>query len=134
MFSVIKLASDSLTEQYSPSLFNYFYETNNNGFIIVEIGHKIIGFIIGVKINSEMAKILMLSVSQQYRRKDIGSQLLKQFLRNIIRDKIKIIELEVRTDNNKAIKFYEKHGFEIVNRITEFYQNGEAAYTMRKLI
>lgn len=132
MFSVIKLASDTLTERYSPSLFNYFYETNNSGFIVAEVGHKIIGFIVGVKINSELVKILMLSVSKQYRRRNIGSLLLEQFLEQAKKDKINSIELEVRTDNNSAIKFYEKHGFDIINRITEFYQNGEAAYTMRK--
>ena len=45
MFSVIKLASETLPERYNPSLFNYFYETFSHGFIIAERAHKIIGFI-----------------------------------------------------------------------------------------
>lgn len=132
MFSVIKLASDTLTEQYSPSLFNYFYETNNKGFIVAEMGHKIIGFIVGVKVNSEMAKILMLSVSKNFRRRNIGSMLLQEFIKQTLKDRTKIIELEVRVDNKKAIKFYKKHGFKITTKIREFYQNGESAYTMLK--
>jgi ribosomal-protein-alanine acetyltransferase len=134
MFAVIKLASETLTEQYNPSLFNYFYENYPKGFIITEIRHKIIGFIIGIKLNNEIAKILMLSIAKPYRRKKIGSQLLNQFLKNIKSENITNIELEVRIDNKKAIQFYQKHGFEIVKKITHFYQDGKSAFTMKKII
>jgi len=132
MFAVIKLASDALPERYNSSLFNYFYETFPKGFIVAESAHKIIGFIIGVKINPETSKILMLSVSELHRKQNIGSALLTRFLEEILTENIKHIELEVRTDNKKAIKFYQKHGFKIIGKITEFYQNGENAYTMAK--
>ena len=132
MFSVIKLASDTLPEQYNPSLFNYFYEIFPQGFIIAEKSHKIIGFIIGVKTNPQTAKILMLSVSELNRKQKIGSELLIEFLDRINDKKTQEIQLEVRTDNRKAIKFYQKHGFEIIDEIKEFYQKGENAYTMRK--
>lgn len=134
MFSVIKIASDTLTERYNPSLFTYFYETFPKGFIVAEKDHKIIGFLIGVKIDSEKAKILMLSVSQLYRKQNIGSSLLNQFLKEIKKANINQISLEVRTDNEKAIKFYQKHGFRITEKLTEFYQNGEEAYTMKKYL
>jgi len=134
MFSVIKLASEILTENYSPSLFNYFYETFPQGFIVAEKHHKIIGFIVGVPIRSENARILMLSISESQRRQNIGSKLLEQFLKEATLQNIKNIELEVRTDNNKAIKFYQKHGFDITEKLSKFYQNGEDAYTMKKTI
>ena len=132
MFSVIKLASDTLTEHYSPSLFTYFYETFPQGFIIAEKAHKIIGFAIGVKTDSERAKILMLSVSELHRKQNIGSLLLNRFLEEISKKNIKHISLEVRTDNEKAIRFYQKHDFKISEKLTEFYQNGEEAYTMKR--
>ena len=132
MFSVIKLASITLTEQYNPSLFNYFYETFPEGFIIAEYGHKIIGFIIGVKINDLLSKILMLSISEQFQNKKVGSDLLKHFLKKISDEGVRFVELEVRIDNKKAINFYKKHGFKIINEINDFYQNGESAYTMKK--
>ena len=132
MFSVIKLSSDTLPERYNPSLFNYFYETFPQGFIVAEKAHKIIGFIIGVKTNPKKAKILMLSVSELHRKKNIGSLLLNRFLEEISKENIKHISLEVRTDNEKAIRFYQKHDFKISEKLTEFYQNGEEAYTMRR--
>jgi len=132
MFSVIKLASDTLTERYNPSIFNYFYETYPQGFIIAEIAHKIVGFIVTVKTKPDTAKILMLAVSKQHRRKKIGTMLLNELYKKILEENITAIELEVRTDNTTAIKFYEKHGFKIKNKLLHFYQNGEPAYVMRK--
>ena len=58
-FGVIKLSSQTLTEKYSPSLFAYFYETNPDGFIVASFYNKIIGFLIGVKINDQKTKILI---------------------------------------------------------------------------
>ena len=132
MFSVIKLASETLPERYNPSLFNYFYETFPKGFIVAEKIQKIIGFAIGVKTNIDTAKILMLSVSEKYRKQNIGSALLTHFIKDILAENITNVELEVRTDNKKAIKFYQKNGFTIVRKLAEFYQNGKDAYTMKR--
>jgi ribosomal-protein-alanine acetyltransferase len=131
IFSVIKLASQTLTEKYSPSLFSYFYETNPDGFIIANFNHKIIGFLIGVKINNQKTKILMLSVSPKYQKQKIGTKLLEEFIKRGQKENINTIELEVRTDNFKAIKFYEKHGFKKKIKIKEFYQDNKDAYTMQ---
>jgi ribosomal-protein-alanine acetyltransferase len=134
MFSVIKLSSESLTERYNPNLFNYFYETFPQGFWVCELNHKIIGFLVGVKLNNEIAKILMISVSSLYQKHGIGNQLLLNFLREIILQNIKKVELEVNIKNYKAIKFYKKNGFEIIDMIENFYENEDDAYIMRLIL
>ena len=73
-------------------------------------------------------------VSENYRKQNIGSKLLTRFIKEIEMEKVRNLELEVRTDNKKAIEFYKKHGFNIKHKIDEFYQNGESAYTMKKEI
>ena len=134
MFPVIKLASETLTERYNPSLFNYFYETFNQGFLVAEKHHKIVGFIVGVKTSLESARILMIAVSKKHRGQNIGSALLNHFLKEAIIQKIKHVELEVKINNNVAIEFYQKHGFIIMDKILKFYQSGEDAYTMRLIL
>ena len=134
MFPVIKLASETLTERYNPSLFNYFYEAFNQGFLVAEKHHKIVGFIVGIKTSLEGAKILMIAVSEKQRGQNIGSALLNHFLKEIIIQKIKHVELEVKSSNNVAIEFYRKHGFIIIDTIPKFYQSGEDAYTMRLIL
>ena len=91
MFSVIKIAYASLPEQYNPSVFNQFYETFPEGFLVADKHHKIIGFIIGIKIVEETAKILMLAISENDRRQGIGSALITQFLKEAILQNIKQI-------------------------------------------
>ena len=134
MFSVIKIAHASLPERYNPTVFNHFYETFSDGFLVAEQYHKIIGFIAGLKTVDGIAKILMLAISQKYRKQGIGSALLTKFLKEILLKNIKQVELEVRTNNTTATNFYKKHGFNITDTITGFYQNGEDAYIMRKRI
>jgi ribosomal-protein-alanine acetyltransferase len=134
MFSVIKLASETLTEQYNPSLFNYFYETFPEGFWIAEKLHKIIGFIVGGKTITDTARILMLAVSEKHRKIGVGSSLLKNFLREMSLQNIKHVELEVKKENKQALKFYQNHGFKVEEIIPRFYQNGGDAYLMKKII
>jgi len=134
MFSVIKLSSETLSEHYNPNLFNYFYETFPNGFWVCEINHKIIGYIVGVKLNNEIAKILMISVSNLYQNRSIGSKLLTTFLGEIILHNIKKVELEVKKTNLKAINFYKRFGFEIIEIIKEFYENKDDALIMRLVL
>jgi len=134
MFPVIKLGSETLPEQYNPSLFNYFYETFSQGFLVAEQFHKIVGFIVGVKTSTDIARILMLAVSEPQRRQGIGTLLLNQLLKELAIQNIKHIGLEVRTDNRPAINFYQKHGFEKREIISHFYQNGDDAYLMRRIV
>ena len=134
MFSVIKLSSENLSENYNPILFNYFYESYPNGFWVCELNHKIVGFIVGVKLNNETAKILMLSVSKIYQNKGIGGYLLKAFLNEIILENIKKVDLEVKKTNYRGIKFYKRYGFEIVEIVKEFYENRDDAYIMRLIL
>lgn len=131
IFPVIKIASDILTEQYNPSLFNFFYETFKRGFIVAEQNHKILGFIVGIKTENHTARILMLAVLEEYRRKKIGRKLLNKLIQEFINLSIKIVELEVKTENQKAIDFYIKNGFKIAETIPNFYQDGKDAHIMR---
>ncbi|MEF8878878.1 MAG: ribosomal protein S18-alanine N-acetyltransferase [Candidatus Thermoplasmatota archaeon] len=134
MFAVIRLSSQTLTEEYNPNIFNYFYETFPQGFLVAEQNHKIIGFIVGLKIDEKKAKILMLSVHPSFRRKRIGTMLLKRWIKEIKKTLVQKVDLEVRRNNKEAIKFYQKNGFNITNTIDQFYQNGEDGYTMEKNI
>ncbi len=41
-------------------------------------------------------------------------------------------ELEVRTSNKRALRFYQSRGFLLQETLQRFYQNGENAYSMHK--
>jgi [ribosomal protein S18]-alanine N-acetyltransferase len=132
IFPVIALAYDTLPERYNPSIFNQFYESFPEGFLIAKHDHTPIGFLIGIKTTPNTARILMLSVKNNNRKQGIGSALLKQFLLEMKNYQIKQVELEVRTTNQNALDFYTKQGFILQGKLRQFYQNGEDAYSMRK--
>ena len=134
IFAVIKLTHETLTERYSPNLFNYFYETFQQGFLVAEKDGKIIGFIIGIKTASDHVRILMLGVSTNHRKKKVGTNLIKRFFEIMYENKVRKIDLEVRINNDIAIQFYKKMGFDIGDVIPMFYQSGEDAYTMSKIL
>ena len=75
--------------------------------------HKIVGFLIGIKTHDEIAKILMLSVNENHRKQGIGFALLINFLQEMLLQNIRLVNLEVRTNNKIANTFYKKHGFDI---------------------
>jgi ribosomal-protein-alanine N-acetyltransferase len=134
IFPVIDLAYDTLPERYNPSIFNQFYESFPEGFLVALQNHALIGFLIGIKTTTDTARILMLSVNNNNRKQGIGSALLKQFISEMKNQHITKIDLEVRTTNQGAIEFYLKQGFNLQEKLLQFYQNGEDAYSMSKAL
>jgi ribosomal-protein-alanine N-acetyltransferase len=132
IFPVIALAFETLPERYNPSIFNQFYESFPEGFLVALHHNMIIGFFIGIKTTPNTARILMLAVKDTNRKQGIGSALLQQFLLEMKHQNITRVELEVRTSNQGALRFYQTQGFTLQGMLQHFYQNGENAYSMRK--
>lgn len=70
--------------------------------------------------------IYMFAVNEQFRNKGIATELIQHlFDKNII--------LEVRETNKPAIKFYEKNGFNQIQRKTKYYQTEDALVYYREV-
>jgi ribosomal protein S18 acetylase RimI-like enzyme len=128
---ITSLAYETLPERYTPGLFNQLYEIYPEGYLVAKIGPQIIGFLISIKTNDSQARILMLGVHKNHRRKKVASTLFQKYLISALTQNIKIIDLEVRTTNHGAIAFYQRFGFTIQEIIKGFYQNRVDAYSMR---
>ncbi len=128
IYSVVRIANQSLTERYIPQLFLDIHATWPRGFIVA-VSKDVIGFIAGIKQGVE-ARILMLAVDREYRRKGVGSALMNRFMGVCRSEGILSIKLEVRTQNTEAIEFYRKFGFLIVSYVPRYYSNGDDAYIM----
>lgn len=93
--------------------------------------YKYIGFvkernIVGycsVFITADEAYINNIAVLPKERQKGVGSALLSDILRFCKNMKCSFITLEVRESNSKAIKLYEKFGFEDVGTRKNYYNN-----------
>mgnify|MGYP004531854987 FL=1 len=93
---------------------------NNNEIIGYYIDNVLIGFIIYKRLY-DVTDLLYIVVDKIYRNKGIGSLLMEYLIKISER-----ILLEVRCDNNNAIKLYKKYNFKIINIRKKYYDNMDA--------
>jgi len=94
-------------------------------FIIAEINKKIVGYIFGTP-----GEIESIAVAKKWRRKKIGTALLKKLITSFKKRGVKKITLHVRESNLSAISFYLKNNFKIVKKVENYYPGGESALLM----
>ena len=130
LIPVFTIANNALSEEYTMDFFLYLWQIAPDGFLVAEKNGKIVGFIIGTMVSMDELRILMLAVDKDYRRRGIGSMLLRDLIMRY--PHARRVYLEVRCDNLEAIKFYKKHGFRIKEKIEDFYTDGSPAYLMER--
>jgi ribosomal-protein-alanine N-acetyltransferase len=79
--------------------------------------------ILGYVIFSQDGHIISIAVLPRHRRKGIGTQLLRRAMK--VRH-IRKVWAEVRTSNQGAQLFYLKMGFQITDRVPNYYGNEDA--------
>ena len=110
--------------------------TKAQGKILVydEAGQVSGALILSWRKSSSVARITSVAVRPEYRSRRIGAVLVSQ-AENLARARgLKKINLEVRLDNNKAIRFYESCGYTRVGLQPDYYGDGMAGISYRKLL
>jgi [ribosomal protein S18]-alanine N-acetyltransferase len=121
-------------DEYNPILFMTAYETFPDGFLVAEEDGTVIGFLSAVLISRFEVKILSIAVDKRCQNRGFASMLLKSLF-GLLRTKgILRVLLEVRLSNVQAQKLYLSLGFNLVKVIDAYYQDGEDAYLMEKLL
>ncbi|HOF65252.1 MAG TPA: tRNA (adenosine(37)-N6)-threonylcarbamoyltransferase complex transferase subunit TsaD [Bacilli bacterium] len=101
---------------------------------VLEYGEIIIGFI-NFWLTFESATINLIAIRSFVKRHGLGSLLLQDALTRIRQiGTIQTVTLEVRTHNEEAINFYQKHGFNILLTKRAYYDNGDDAFYMIKIM
>ncbi len=129
-----------LPENYPEYFFRSLYNNCPDGFLVAIVEDKVIGYIMcRLEVSYSLFKkikwahIVSIAVDERYRRKGVGTALIKGVIKNLA-DKVDGFYLEVRVSNKPAINLYEKMGFEITKRISKYYMDGEDAYLMTKWV
>jgi len=128
---VIAIEKEAFGE-YNPILFMTAYETFPDGFLVAEEGGHVVGFLTTVVISLFDVKILSIAVDQRCQNKGFASMLLKALFQVLRTKGILRLLLEVRLSNIGAQRLYLSLGFNLVNVIAAYYQDGEDAYLMEK--
>lgn len=95
------------------------------------IAGELVGFI-GCRKDQNDLHISNLAVMPNQQGKGIGTILLDQAVKQLSAVNRDIITLEVRLTNRAAQRFYKRHGFQVVDRLADYYtDNQEDALLMR---
>lgn len=107
----------------------------NSKYVVAVANGEIVGFA-GLKIVADQADIMNIVTRKNFRRKGVGTLLLKKLI-TICKDfKLTSIFLEVNEENIPAITLYEKFGFKNVGIRKNYYKNKNGIvmqYVIRKL-
>jgi ribosomal protein S18 acetylase RimI-like enzyme len=81
--------------------------------------------------------IMTIGVLHAYRRRGVGRKLLDYLMDNAAkRDDVRVVYLHVQTNNDAALDFYARHGFETVGKIEGYYKRIEPpdCYLLGKVV
>jgi len=113
---------------YLNTLSDYKITLNEfNHILVYEKDNNIVAFLDYSKMYERM-EINYIFVKEEYRKNNIGYELIKYMIDN---NEFDNITLEVNVNNISAINLYKKHGFEIIG-IREKYYNGIDGYLMER--
>ena len=134
LMNVIQIVDVTLGENYNPSFYLDLHKFWPEGFIVATIKEQIVGFVLATISESKTARILMLGVYPFHQQKGYGQHLMAAIIQQCIKRGIKLVQLEVRTYNQKAIRFYLKNKFIIYKTLLKYYKNGDNAYLMYRYL
>ena len=81
-------------------------------------------------LQTEGASLLNLCIDPKWRGLGMAHQLMQVMIKEVVREELPRIALEVRKSNQNAIKLYEKIGFKQTHERERFYKDGESALVM----
>ena len=112
---------------------SYFMNRRGAQTLVLEEEETVAAFLImEVHRNANTATIVTLDVRKDFRRRGFASRLLAQSEKMLGQDLITVYDLQVDVENDAAIAFYKKHGFEPERVLRNYYSNGNDAYLMVK--
>lgn len=123
-------------EAFTKRQIAYLLTDYNTIALIAKVNSDIAGFIITqveVEENTEFGHIITINVAPNCRRKGIATQLLHEIETLLKQKGISECRLEVREDNNSAIKLYQTLGYQTMGKLEKYYGKKHGLYLKKTL-
>ena len=118
-------------EAFTKRQISYLLTDYNTITLVAKANSDIAGFIIAqveIENNLLFGHIITINVAPHYRRKGIATNMLQE-IENILKQKgMSECHLEVREDNQTALKLYQKSGYQKVGRLEKYYGKAHGLY------
>jgi ribosomal-protein-alanine N-acetyltransferase len=120
-------------ENYTKHTFTYLLSDPNtlSYRVITETG-EMVGFIFLMMNENGAGHLTTIGIAPEHRRRGLAQKLLTHAEKALKERDINTIMLEVRVSNVGAQSLYRKFGYSTVQRVTNYYNNGEDCFLMMK--
>lgn len=121
------------SERFSRDTYKSLLLKKEVAFLVAEVDDRIVGFVAAEAIGLK-GYVYTINVHPEYWGRGIGKALMRE-IEVIMRNAgARIMELEVRADNKRAIRMYEDLGYTRAFFLPSYYGPGKNGYLMRKKI
>jgi [ribosomal protein S18]-alanine N-acetyltransferase len=120
-------------DAYSRADFERWYHYNPDLCMVAVVDGRIAGYVIS-RILRGIGDLASLAIAPAHRRRGIGTALLDATERRLREHGVNEINLEVRKTNLTGLTFWQNMGFVPFRMLPGFYEDGEDAIGMRKLL
>ncbi|KAG5846955.1 uncharacterized protein LOC135257082 [Anguilla rostrata] len=135
MPDIMRLITKDLSEPYSIYTYRYFIHNWPQLCFLAMVQKECVGAIVcKLDMHKKMFRrgyIAMLAVDSKYRRKSIGTNLVKKAIYAMVEGDCDEVVLETEITNKPALKLYENLGFVRDKRLFRYYLNGVDALRLK---
>lgn len=100
-------------------------------YLVAREGDALVGYAVA-SIAGDIAELQRIAVTAARRRTGVASALLDAVMALLDGTEVDRMLLEVREDNEAALGFYARSGFEEIDRRPRYYRDGATAVVMRR--
>jgi ribosomal-protein-alanine acetyltransferase len=131
--SILRIEKRSFArDAWNKELFlDYLARPDNFLFLTATIGHAVVAYVVAFQ-GATRAEVGSIAVAPAKRGRGIAVALLKRVIGVLRQRGFRTVSLNVRPRNKAAIRLYRKLGFQRVRRVNGYYEDGAAAWRMRK--
>jgi ribosomal-protein-alanine N-acetyltransferase len=131
--SIVRIEKKSFDrDAWDRELFlDYLAQSARSVFLAAIIDRKVVGYALAFH-SQTRAELHSIAVAPAARGRGVGVALLKRTVALLRRRGFKTVSLNVRIENEAAIRLYQKLGFQRVRRVNGYYEDGAPAWRMRR--
>ncbi len=128
---VFGILNSNLDDFFSEEVIFFFLRQWPEGqFVATDYRGDVIGALCAARLGPGRATVSLLAVDSRHRRAGVGSALLENLDRACFMNGIATLQLEVRTTNSDAVRFYSRRGYRVAEVLPGFYNDGGSGYRM----
>lgn len=120
-------------ENYTKYTFSFLLnEPNCLSYRVVTPDGQMVGFVFVIADQDGTGHITTIGIAPEHRRRSLAHKLLRHAEESLRKRRVTTIMLEVRVSNLAAQNLYREFGYSNVQRLSQYYNNGEDGFLMVK--